>query len=167
MCSGGENWNNILKKLPAYTFVEILVALTITSIVIVLAISLYMQLVSSNKRILKDYDTNQRTLQLKAILNNDFERYHTIEYGIYELEFKNKNEVCEYEFSSDGIIRRYQENIDTFKLDYSNIEYKLQHGNTGMVKHFSFEVKLHKQTLPFSFYKEYQSEEKVNSTIFK
>ena len=156
-----------MKKVKAYTFVEILVALTITSIVIVLAISLYIQLVSSNKRILKDYGINQRALQLKAILNTDFERYNKIEYGIYELEFKDKNAVCEYEFSSDGIIRKYQENTDTFNLDYSNIEYKLQYGNTGHVTHFSFEIKLHKQVLSFSFFKEYQSEEKVNNIIFR
>ncbi|MCB2196758.1 MAG: hypothetical protein KQH79_12925 [Bacteroidetes bacterium] len=156
-----------MKKVLAYTFVEILVALTITSMVMVLGISLYMQLAKSNSRIIKDYTRNQEILQLKSVLNTDFERYNHIEYGIYELEFKDKKGVCKYEFSSDGIIRRYQENIDTFKIEYINLEYKLQHGNTGMVTHLSFDIKWHQHVLPFSFYKEYQSEETVNKKIFR
>ena len=156
-----------MRKLPAFTFVEILVALTITSIVMVLAISLYMQLASSNKRILRDYDKNQEVLQLKSILNTDFERFNQIEYGIYELKFSDKNFTCLYEFSDIGILRRFNENIDTFKLEYSNLEYKLQHGNTGMVTHFSFDIKIHNNILPYSFYKEYESEEKVNNSIFR
>lgn len=156
-----------MKKLSAFTFVEILVALTITSIVMVLAISLYMQLVYSNKRILRDYDRNLEVLQLKSILNTDFERYNRIEYRIYELKFSDKNSTCMYEFSDIGILRRFNENIDTFKVEYSNIEYELQHGNTGMVTQFSFDIKIHDNILPYSFYKEYQSEEKVNNSIFR
>lgn len=135
--------------------------------VMVLGIGLYMQLVKSNNRILKDYTKNQEILQLKSVLKTDFERYNHIEYGIYELEFKDKNEVCKYEFSSDGIIRRYQENVDTFKIEYVNLEYQLQYGNTGMVTHLSFDIKWHQTVLPFSFYKEYQSEETVNKKIFR
>jgi len=156
-----------MRKLCAYTFVEILVALTITSIVIVLAISLYMQLFSSNKRILRDYDKNYEVLQLKSILKIDFERYNQIEYRIYELKFSDKNTSCLYEFSDIGILRRFNENIDTFKVEYSNLEYQLQHGNTGMVTRFSFDIKIHNNILPYSFYKEYQSEEKVNNSIFR
>ena len=155
-----------MKKISAYTLVEILVALTISSIVIVLAISLYMQLVSSNQRILRDYDKNLEIIQLKSILNTDFERYNQIE-RIYELKFSDKNTSCLYEFSDIGIIRRYNENIDTFKLEYSNLEYELQNGNTGMVTHLSFDIKIHDNILPYSFYKEYQSEQKVNKFIFK
>lgn len=156
-----------MKKIPSFTFVEILVALIITSMVIVLAASLYTQLVSSNKRILRDYDKNREIMQLKSILNTDFERYNRIEYGIYELKFNNKNSSCSYEFSDVGILRRFNENIDTFRVEYSNIEYQLQHGNAGMVTQFSFDIKLHHNVLPYSFYKEYRSEEKVNNSIFK
>ena len=156
-----------MKKLSAFTFVEILVALIITSIVIVLAISLYMQLVSSNNRILRNYDKNQEILQLKSILNTDFERYKHIEYRIYELKFSNKNTTCLYEFSDVGILRRFNENIDTFKVEYSNLEYILQHGNTGLVTHFSFNIKIHNNILPYSFHKEYLSAEKVNNSIFR
>ncbi|HAF29360.1 MAG TPA: hypothetical protein DCG75_09975 [Bacteroidales bacterium] len=156
-----------MRKQPAFTFIEILVALTITSIVMVLGITLYMQLVSSNNRILHDYDKNQEALQLKSILNTDFERYNHIEYRIYELKFSDKNSTCMYEFSDIGILRRFNENMDTFKLEYSNLEYELQHGNTGMVTHFSFDIKLHNNVIPYSFYKEYPSFENVNSSIFK
>jgi hypothetical protein len=126
-----------------------------------------MQLLRSNNRILRDYETNREVLLLKSVLNMDFERYDNIKYGIYELEFKDKNGICKYEFSSDGILRRYNENIDTFKFEYSNLEYELQNGNTGMVTNFSFDIKIHKYILPFSFYKEYQSVEKVNNCIFR
>ena len=127
-------------------------ALIITSMVIVLAMSLYMQLVSSNKRILRDYETNQRVLQLKSILNTDFERYNHIEYGIYELELKDKGGICKYEFSSDGIIRSYRENIDTFKVEYSNLEYKLQYGNTGLLTRLSFDIKLQRMSENSKFF---------------
>lgn len=156
-----------MKKLPAFTFVEILVALTITSIVMVLGMTLYMQLVGSNNRILRDYEKNQEVLQLKSILNTDFERYNHIEYRIYELKFSDKNSTCLYEFSDTGILRRFNENIDTFKLEFSNLENELQYGNSGMVTHFSFDIKLHNNVLPYSFYKEYTSNENVNSLIFK
>lgn len=156
-----------MKKIPAYTFVEILVALTITSLIIVLATGLYMQLAASNKRILKDYEKNQEILQLKSVLNMDFEKYNHIRYGIYELEFKDKNGICKYEFSSDGIIRSYHENKDTFRVEYSDVDYKLQNGNSGMVTHLSFNIIWHQSVLPFSFFKEYQSEEKVNQNIFR
>lgn len=156
-----------MRKVPAFTLVEILVALTITSIVMVLAISLYMQLVSSNNRILRDYDKNYEVLQLKSILNTDFERYNTIEYRIYELRFSNKNATCLYEFSDVGILRHYNENIDTFKLEYSNLEYELQYGNTGMLTQLSFDIKIYDNTLPYSFYKKYESDQKVNNSIFR
>ena len=155
-----------MNKIRAYTFVEILVALIITSIVIVLAISLYMQLFQSNKRILRDYDKNHEVLQLKSILNTDFELYNEIDYRIYELRFRGKNTSCLYEFSDIGILRRFNENIDTFKVEYSNLEYKLQHGNTGMVTNFSFDIKIHNEILPYSFHKKYQSHEQVNNSIF-
>ena len=155
-----------MKKLPAYTFVEILVALAIMSIVIVLAINLYFQLSRSNQRIIRDYDKNLEILQLKSILNTDFERYNRIEYGIYELKFIDKNSTCLYEFTDVGILRRFQEKIDTFKVEYSNLEYQLQYGNTGMVTHFSFDIKAHNDILHYSFYKEYEVEAVVNNSIF-
>ncbi len=156
-----------MRKISAYTFVEILVALAITSIIIVMALNLYFQLTQTNQRILKDYDTNAELIQLRSVLNTDFERYDNIEYSIYELRFKNKTSECIYEFSDVGILRKYQEKTDTFALEYSNLEYKLQNGNTGMLTHLSFNVKYHKEILPFAFYKDYQNESNINKQVFK
>jgi len=156
-----------MKKIEAYTLVEILVALTITSIIIVMAMSVYFQLSNTNIRILRDYDKNTDLLKLKSILSTDFERYETVEYSIYELNFKNQDSECIYEFTDFGILRRYQEKIDTFKLKYSDLEYEKQYGNTGMVTELSFSVQFHKEDLPYVFYKEYLNESKINKQIFE
>ena len=156
-----------MKKLIAYTLVEILVALVITSIIIVMALNLYFQLSQTNRRIIRDYDKNAELLQLKSVLNMDFERYDNIEYSIYELNFYNRTGKCNYEFTDFGILRKYREKIDTFKLEYSDLEYELQNGNTGMLIQLSFNIKYHNEKLPFTFYKDYLNENSVNKVVFR
>jgi len=156
-----------MKKVNAYTLVEVLVTLVLSSIIVALAVSVYFQLNRANNRIIRDYNTNEEILQLNYVLSNDFNQYPQIEYSIYELNFLDKDRKCTYEFSSYGILRKFQEKTDTFKLEFTDLDYQLQNGNTGMVTYFSFTVKWHKQLLPFSFYKEYHNQEKVNNVIFK
>ncbi len=131
-----------------------------------MAFNLYFQLTLTNQRILKDYDTNAELIQLRSVLSTDFERYNNIEYSIYELRFKNKTKECIYEFSDIGILRKFQEKTDTFAFEYSNLEYKLQNGNSGMVRNLSFNVNYHSETLPFAFYKDYQNESNINKQVF-
>jgi len=156
-----------MRKLPAFTLVEISVAMIISSIVIVLAMNLYLKLSKSNQKILQEYDDNLQILQFSAIMNNDFDKFEKAEFSIYELKFSDYNSSCLYEFTDIGIIRKTEELTDTFKIEYQNLDYRLQHGNTGLLTNLSFEIKYLKNVIPFSFYKEYNTADKVNYSIIK
>ena len=75
-----------MRKISAFTLVEISVALLISSIVIVLAMNLYLQFSRSNQRILNEYDENIGIIQFSAIMHNDFDKYEKAEYLMYELK---------------------------------------------------------------------------------
>lgn len=156
-----------MRKLSAFTLVEISVAMIISSIVIVLAMNLYLQLSRSNQRILNEYDENQKLVLFSSIMHNDFDKFEKAEYSIYELKFSENERVCIYEFTDFGIIRKTEELTDTFKMEYQNLDYRLQHGNTGLLTNLSFEIKYMKNVIPFNFYKEYNTADKVNYSIIK
>ena len=156
-----------MKKLQAFTLVEISVALLISSIVIVLAMNLYLQFSQSNQRILNEYDENQKLILFSFIMHNDFDKYEKAEYLMYELKLTNNNSSCLYEFTDMGIIRRTGEQTDTFNLEYQNLDYKLQNGNTGFLTNLSFELKYKQNIIPVIFTKDYSNADKINSLLNK
>ena len=159
--------NKILKKIKAYTLIEILVVLVLTSIISILAINLYFQFIQVNRKITKDYASNADLVQLKSVLNIDFEASEHIEYSLFDLNFKRQNTSCRYEFTDFGILRKSKDKIDTFRFEYSNLDFERENGNIGKLTKFSFDVKYNGKDFPFVFYKNYSNESKINKQIFR
>jgi len=156
-----------LKKIEAYTIIELIIALMITSVIIIIAISLYFQLVHTNRSIEKNYNRNTELLQLKSVLSTDFERYENVEYSVNELYFQGRNNRCYYEFTDFGILRKYQEMVDTFKFEVIDLEYVLKNANSNKITKFTFNIKFYKNILPLTFYKDYNNDNNINNILFE
>jgi len=147
------------KRLKAFTLLELLIGMVISSIIITIGYTSY-------RVIYKQY------------LNYKLTRKEMIEVAAFQNEFQNnfynaevvkaeENAIC-FEFSGDKkikftffdtfITREINELIDTFKIENNNrVKVYIDENNTE-IKAFMFNSTLFNEPIVFSFQKQYSSE---------
>lgn len=159
------------KKLKAFTLMELVVTMIISSIVIGMGYSAY-------SIIYKQY-LNYKSLRtelmdvagLNAELAANF--YHcsrVLKQGENGLCFElKKDKKINFEFSEQYILRKENDLIDTFKVAAKNCVFKYLLDDTdkkaSLVHTFSFDSELLKEKVHFYFEKEYSSEIVIKEEI--
>jgi prepilin-type N-terminal cleavage/methylation domain-containing protein len=156
-----------MQKLRAFTLMELLIGMIISSIVISFCYATY-------SIIYKQYLTYKavkqevvQTAQLNAILTTDFLNAETVTYDDTKLTLNNTDaSVLEYNFNDEFILRRQAEIVDTFKLVATDIipQYITEQQPT-MITGISFNALVLGENESFHFIKTYSAETIVNRAI--
>ena len=149
------------KKLAAFTLIELVIGLIISSIVVMMAGSAFniVKMQFANYKI-----TNDRVQECKTIdylLKKDMDecRYATvIESGI-TLQMQ-KDEIT-YKWSKDKLFRKATQHVDTFALSVQSVETKFQNIPviSGMIDHLHLKLKQGEEFFDIYLSKQYSAEE--------
>lgn len=152
-----------MKKIAAFTLLEILIGMIISSIVIGFCYTGYSVIYKQylNYNAIKRQNTT--AMQLNSVLNNDFVNAEFVRFELDKLIVNsNSNKELYYRFNENYILRRDKGLIDTFMLAALNItpEYFTENEQLQdrLLNSFSFDVSVLGETEHFHFVKEYSSE---------
>lgn len=157
-----------MQKIRAFTLLELLIGMIISSIVIGFC---YM----SYSIIYKQYMSYKilkleivETIQFNSILNADFISAETILFdeNILILNSTNRSQL-QYDFNDNNILRKDGEVTDTFKLFPTNIlpQYLIESEQSisSIVNDFSFDSNVLGEPEHFHFTKNYSAETMINN----
>lgn len=151
-----------MKRLKAFTLIELLIGMILSAIIISFAYSCYSILA---KEFLSYKDVKKQineTITLNSILNNDFVNSEFIYYKDDVLTIEKKGSKQEYSFLENTILRTDGEVTDTFHFSASkiNIGYlkESDHSAQILVNDFSFVAKVLDENESFYFTKNYSAE---------
>lgn len=159
-----------MKKLGAFTLMELLIAMIVSSIVIAFGYSVY-------SIIYKQYLTYKTskteivsTMQFNTTMNNDFINSVEITFAENTVTIFNKNkEPLHYKFNDDNILRMNNEVTDTFKLAAVNMKEKFvlrsEDLHSSLINEISFDSQLAGDTQHFVFRKNYSAATLLNKEI--
>lgn len=159
-----------MQKVRAFTLLELLVGMIISSIVIGFCYMSYSIIYKQylNYKILRKEIVE--TIQLNSILNTGFVNAETVEFNSNRLVFNSQNgSQLQYDFTNNFIIRKDREVIDTFKLAATNVIAKdymeSEQSAMAIINDFAFDAKIAGETVHFHFTKNYSAEILVNNSI--
>lgn len=147
-------------KLKAFSFLEVMVAIVISGIVISTVYTVY---VFTYKQFFKYTSIKaeiRNYFEFSQVFNTDFEQAKTIvKIDEQEIEMKWLNKMVDYEFDDEYILRTVDDHMDTFLLVNSAFELNLVDPSkeNGLVDYLRITVK----DQPLSFYKNYGAQTKI------
>lgn len=147
---------HITKKLKAFTIVELLVTMVITSIVVGLASSLYLNMQQYYTMSESGYGQNTDIIFVTSLLKNDMEQSVSVHssYGLVSMQGKD-NIVKEYDFSDDYIIRKIYYHRDTFFVKTQDLEIINLNSNSDLVSEIKASLVVDGAPMPLHLYKDY------------
>ena len=156
-----------MQKIRAFTLMELLIGMIISSIVISFGYGSYTVIYKqflSFKEIKKDI---VEKMQLNTVINSDFMNAELVNYHDKKLTFTRiQSNPLEYEFEDSLIVRKDQDVKDTFKLTSENIISKPilmnETGDTAVINTFSFDANVLGEKEHFEFTKIYSAQTLMN-----
>lgn len=153
-----------MKKLRAFTLIELLIGMIISSIVIGFGYAAYSLIY---KQYLGYKNVKERlveTAQLNQILSNDLLNAENISFDENTLSLLKKNpNILQYQFLDTLILRKENEVTDTFRISPVNIQTTfLLRDNKTFLKQFSFDADALGEKEHFTFTKNYSAETLMN-----
>lgn len=144
-----------MKKIRAFTLIELVIALLLSSFTIGLAITAYLMVSKQFNQFTSQMDQNTVLVQFYNALKQDFERADRIYYNAHALEMKReKDKVLSYHFSSEQIVRQFMSVKDTFSLKSKDITFQT-YKKTKLVYYFSFFAMIKDKPIALSLRKKY------------
>jgi prepilin-type N-terminal cleavage/methylation domain-containing protein len=151
-----------MRKIKAFTLMELLVGMVIGSIVIALGYSTYAIIYKQYSSYKKTKQQVVETIQLNTIMSTDFINSDVITYSNDKLILNKNNSALEYQFNDSFITRTQHELTDTFKVGAINILTKLvdakESNFQSLITNFTFDVVVLESTEHFTFAKTYSAE---------
>lgn len=149
-----------MRKIKSFTIIELLVAMSISGIVISMALLMFLQF----RKYVYDYSTtlnrHNEILLLVNQINLDFDKFNIVEIGNYStVKLENENELIEYYIDEDFIIRESDIKTDTFKIKTEDLELKFLDVDENIIKSIYFSIIIDKElTYPVLIKKEYANQ---------
>jgi prepilin-type N-terminal cleavage/methylation domain-containing protein len=161
-----------MKKIKAFTLIELLIGMIISALVISFAYTAYILM---HRQFLKYKDNRKQitdTMTLNTILNNDFSGSQWVYYQEESLVFSTPGNTLEYIFGDSMMVRIAGEVSDTFHLSPQNvlinhIAEPNDNSSLRLVNELSFTANVLGETEPFHFTKNYSAEAVIKSNILK
>lgn len=159
-----------MQKIRAFTLLELLIGMIISSIVIgfcYLSYSIIYKQYMSYKILKMEI---VETIQFNSILNTDFIKAETVLFHENKLSFNSTYKLpLQYDFNDKYILRKDGETIDTFRLATTNVlpKYLLEPEQLTniIVSGFSFEANVLGELEHFQFTKNYSAETMINNFV--
>ncbi len=152
-----------MKKIAAFTLIELLIGMIISSIVIAFGYSAYTLIYKQYNNYKEIKEKMMEVTQLHEALNTDFHTVEMISFHENTLTFYKKEYPLEYIFSDEWIIRKERDVADTFRVAATEVHHTQRFPENGLfVQQFSFEVDILKEKEYFNFVKNYTAESLMN-----
>ncbi|HET6243888.1 MAG: prepilin-type N-terminal cleavage/methylation domain-containing protein [Bacteroidetes bacterium] len=152
----------MIKKVKAFTIIELVVVMILTSIVVGIVYSSYSIVGNQFYMYKKTGIQNSQVALLKMLLNKDFTTSQTIKKGNNELFFYQENNLILYGFGENFITRNSNAVKDTFAISPINIDTRFLNqvilNNNDIVDELYFEAEIFKQQQVFQFKKQYAAD---------
>jgi prepilin-type N-terminal cleavage/methylation domain-containing protein len=153
---------NLNKRIRAFTLIELVVAMLISSIVVIVAFTGYEIIAGQYVDYRKKSDEITKSFLLNSLLAKDFLNSELIllnPNGDILFKFNNAPEV-DYQFKEAYIIRIFANSLqDTFFIPSQNIVKRFQGdsltGNQALIDNLSFSAKVLDEKVYYQFGKEY------------
>lgn len=152
-------------RLPAFTLMEMVVAMLLTAIVIGLTYTIFIIVAQSNRNFDRKSEALAEVRQLDALLQRDFGRAARIDCMDSTLVIQLQTAVVTYRFFS-GFALRKSVATDTFRyrLLEQNAAFRGRPvGENGITDDFFLRIAIDEQQIPFHYHKTYSSEELIDS----
>lgn len=158
-----------MKKIKAFTLLELLIGMIISSIVISLGYMTYFIVYKQYVNYKETRETISHIMQMKTVLTDDFSTAHTIISPLKDqLKLNNEKGIAavEYDFSARYITRKEGAEIDTFHLISS--EYvplyvdPTKNEYLPLITGFSFDAMVLGEKEHFVFTKQYAADVMIN-----
>ena len=150
----------MIKKIKAFTIIELVVVMILTAIIVGIVYSAYSIVGNQYSSYKKISVQNSRVALLSMLLSKDFTTAHYIKNGNEELFFYDKEDnIIRYGFDENYITRSGNSITDTFPVNTLNIEMKFLNQEqiipNGLVDELYFESLIFKKQQLFHFKKQY------------
>ncbi len=155
-----------MKKLRAFTLMELLVGMIISSIVISFGYAAYTLIY---KQFISYRHTKEKVMELAQfdqVLSNDLLRAEVVYFHENALQFFQKNAIrtLQYNFYDDLILRKENELTDTFKISQAQLKmHFLLPDKQLFLDQLSFDTDVFGEKEHFTFDKTYSSETLMNN----
>ncbi len=152
-----------MKKLPAFSFPDILVTMLVSMLVVGAAFSVFRFSYNQVFRYKNTNDDYKQLYQLYAILQEDFNQASEISFSNDELQLQIQAKKYDYSFYDEMIVRNTEIGTDTFFVNKQNMMLRLnkQEQFSGLVDEIDFTLAKGGIQLPYKFVKEYSAEMKM------
>lgn len=155
-----------MHKLKAFTLMELLVGMIISSIVIAFAYSAYSLIYKQYVSYRSVKSKVIETMQLHTVMSNDFNNSEYSTFDSNKLKLNTTNNTLTYNFIDSLIIRIDNELSDTFKLVARTIQVKPVFNdvisNDTLINNIQFDVFVFDNTEHFTFTKKYTAQTLMN-----
>jgi len=143
-------------RIKAFTLIEVLITMIISSIVIAFALWSYNNILSYLHRYKQNEAQNQETVLFLGLFNTDFNQANTIKYDRDELvlEYINQSPIY-YDFYYDYCIRSTQNISDTLQINIFDIDCIKETISNTYVSDFYFTLALSDADYPMHYMKFY------------
>jgi competence protein ComGF len=144
------------KKIKAFTIMELLVTLVLTSIIVSLASSIYLNMQKYFSDSEAAYEKNSDINFLIGLIKNDFENASSVvsSFGLITL-ISNDSKMLEYNFGDEYIIRKKEYQRDTFYVKTEELDIIRLDNNSDLVTEIKADIIIDDGVIPFHIYKSY------------
>ena len=154
-----------IHRLPSYTLMEIVIAMSLTAIVIGITYTAWTIVFRAHLGFKKKNESVAALQRLDGLLQRDFGRATHISYIDSVMALQDSSAMLSYEFKNNRVIR-HSISIDTFNCKFSQVsvsfEGHLPVDNTTIDDLF-FEVTAEDQKIPYHYHKIYSSAELIST----
>jgi type II secretory pathway pseudopilin PulG len=140
--------------MKAFTIIEIIVVMIITSIVIGSSMLLYSNMNKLQNSSFNKGEEESALVLLNAVLRKDCQQAEVVRYNNNELLCIKENSSVSYEFTPLQLIRKATI-TDTFPFQPVNVQVGYADSTHQSVNRISFTLLVKKDSIPFYLFKEY------------
>lgn len=128
------------KKLKAFTIMEILITMIVSSIAISLIIGLYL----NNQKALLQYmnisSVYSNNLDFLTLIKTDIEQSNYIIEAYSGIELHNKKQIIEYQFLESQVIRYTRTQADSFPVKIRDYEFLYLNNNSQWIEYINLSL---------------------------
>lgn len=149
------------KKLPAFTLMEVTIAMLIAAIAIAITFTAYQIVSGSYLNFTRKQDRIAIFVTADKLLKQDFLKAKKITKISEGLVMEMEEGLISYNFRSDYLLRdQYSIRTDTFKLKIDKLNFLFENevvADTGLIDQCSFETEIDKQAISLYYQKVYSA----------
>lgn len=133
-----------MKRLKAFTILELLISMLLSGIVISLILMFYLQFRKYFMTLEHNTGSDQTIALLSNVLKRDFDKATVIIPVDKEIvQCVTSQQLIRYNFEDDRYILRLEDDrTDTFMVRWTSLEWKNYSDRTNLIREFSFEIKI-------------------------